>query len=130
MEFEHVHHLLKGIFASAGTRVLPMSNLDHFKHYKTFLNPSLAERFDFDPTADFQPELSIQENCWHSEGNGQGDFGFYLDGHYHSVIALTRWPRHHLIPASSSASPICGCWTTPSPSMLIRCPLTQEINKE
>ena len=92
-EFTHVHHLLKEIFASAGTRVLPMTDLDHFKHYKTFLNPSLADRFDFDATSDFAPELSIQENCWHSEGNGQGDFGFYMDGHYHSVIALTRWPR-------------------------------------
>ena len=93
MEFEHVHHLLKEIFASAGTRVLPMSDIDHFKHCKTFLNPSLADRFDFDAAQDFAPELSIQENCWHSEGNGQSDFGFYLDGHYHSVIALTRWPR-------------------------------------
>jgi len=93
MEFSHVHQSLVGIFANAGTRVLPMSDLDHFRHYKSFLNPSLAERFDFDPANDFQPELSIQENCWHSEGNGQSDFGFYLDGHYHSVIALTRWPR-------------------------------------
>src|SRR5271165_322397 len=92
-EFAHVHHLLKEIFASAGTRVLPMTDLDHFKHCKTFLNPSLADRFDFDAASDFQPELSIQENCWHSEGNGQSDFGFYLDGHYHSVLALTRWPR-------------------------------------
>jgi hypothetical protein len=93
MEFTHVHHLLKEIFASAGTRVLPMTDLDHFKHCKTFLNPSLADRFDFDAATVFAPELSIQENCWHSEGNGQSDFGFFLDGHYHSVIALTRWPR-------------------------------------
>ena len=93
IEFAHVHHLLKEIFASAGTRVLPMTDLDHFRHFKTFLNPSLTDRFDFDAASDFQPELSIQENCWNSEGNGQSDFGFYLDGHYHSVLALTRWPR-------------------------------------
>jgi hypothetical protein len=92
-EYSQIHHLLKEIFASAGTRVLPMSDLDHFRHYKSFLNPSLADRFDFDAAQDFVPELSIQENCWHSEGNGQSDFGFYLDGHYHSVITLTRWPR-------------------------------------
>src|ERR1039458_5829818 len=36
VEFTHVHHLLKEIFASAGTRVLPMNDLDHFKHYKLF----------------------------------------------------------------------------------------------
>ena len=92
-EFTQVFYLLKEIFASAGTRVLPMTDLDHFKHYKTFLNPSLADRFDFDAAGDFLPELYIQENCWHSEGNGQSDFGFFMDGHYHSVIALTRWPR-------------------------------------
>ena len=52
-EFTQVHHLLKEIFASAGSRVLPMNDVDHFRHYKTFLNPSLAERFDFDPANDF-----------------------------------------------------------------------------
>jgi hypothetical protein len=92
VEFAHVHHLFKDIFASTGTRVLPMTDVDHFRHYKQFLNPSLSERFDFDPAGDFVPELSIQENCWHSEGNGQSDFGFYLDGHYHSVIALRPVP--------------------------------------
>jgi hypothetical protein len=92
-EFEHIRAQLTDIFASTGTRIIPMTDLDHFRHYKMFLNPSLADRFDFDTAQDFAPELSIQENCWHSEGNGQSDFGFYLDGHYHSVIALTRWPR-------------------------------------
>ena len=92
-EFAHVQHLLVEIFASAGSRVLPMTDLDHFKHYKQFLNPSLADRFDFDAAQDFQPELSIQENCWHSEGAGQADFGFFMDGRYHSIIALSRWPK-------------------------------------
>lgn len=92
-EFGHVHRLLLEIFGSAGTRILPMDDLGHYRHFKSFLNPSLNDRFDFDPSEGFVPELSIQENCWHSEGNGQSDFGFFLDGHYHSVIALTRWPR-------------------------------------
>src|ERR1041385_8641537 len=92
-EFDHVYRLMVEIFSSAGTRVVPMNDLDHFRHYKRFLNPSLSDRFDFDPTVDFIPELSIQENCWHSEANGQSDFGFFMDGHYHSVIVLTRWPR-------------------------------------
>jgi hypothetical protein len=93
MEFGQVHQSLVRIFGGTATRVLAMNDTDHFKHYKTFLNPSLADRFDFDASQDFSPELSIQENCWHSEGNGQADFGFYMDSHYHSVIALTRWPR-------------------------------------
>ena len=92
-EFEHVHRLLLEIFDSTGSRVLPMTDLDHFRHFTRFLNPSFNDRFDFDPIEGFAPGLTIHENCWHSEGNGQSDFGFFLDGHYHSLIALTRWPR-------------------------------------
>jgi hypothetical protein len=128
-EFTQVHHLLKEIFASAGSRVLPMTDLDHFKHYKTFLNPSLADRFDFNCADDFQPELSIQENCWHSEGNGQSDFGFYLDGHYHSVIALTRWPRTTypgIIQRLTNLRLLDYAITVNVDPL----PITQEINKE
>ena len=128
-EFAHVQHLLVEIFASAGTRVLPMTDLDHFRHYKQFLNPSLSERFDFDPAADFVPELSIQENCWHSEGNGQSDFGFYMDGHYHSVIALTRWPRTTypgIIQRLTNLRLLDYAITVNVDPL----PITQEINKE
>src|SRR5437667_2283917 len=91
-EYEHTHRLLLEIFANTGTRIVPMTDLDHFRHYLRFLNPSLDDRFDYDFTAGFEPELSIQENCWHSEGNGQSDFGFFMDGHYHSIIVLNSWP--------------------------------------
>src|SRR5437879_122029 len=92
-EYEHTYRLLLEIFANTGTRIVPMTDLDHFRHYLRFLNPSLDDRCDYDFTAGFEPELSIQETCWHSEGNGQSDFGFFMDGHYHSIIVLTRWPR-------------------------------------
>src|ERR1700728_1914559 len=92
-EFEHVHEMLAGIFAGQGARIIPMKDADHYRHYKTFLNPSLSDRFDYDPIDGFDPELSIQENCWHSEGNGQADFGFFMDGRYHSIIVLSRWPK-------------------------------------
>ena len=70
-----------------------MKDADHYRHYTAFLNPTLADRFDYDPIDAFDPSLSIQENCWHSEANGQTDFGFWMDGHYHSTIVLTRWPK-------------------------------------
>lgn len=92
-EFEQKHELLTEIFAGQGARVIPMKDADHFRHCKMFLNPSLAERFDYDPIDGFDPQLSIQENCWHSEGNGQADFGFFMDGRYHSIIVLSRWPK-------------------------------------
>src|SRR5213594_1832246 len=84
-EYEHIHRLLLEIFGSNGARILPMSDLDPFRHYQRFLNHSLNDRFDYEPVDEFATGLSIQENCCHSEGNGQNDFGFFLDGHYHSL---------------------------------------------
>jgi len=92
-EFEHVHEMLTTIFSGQGARIIPMTDADHFRHFKAFMNPTLADRFDYDPIEGFLPEFSIQENCWHSEGNGQPDFGFFMDGHYHSLIVLSRWPK-------------------------------------
>jgi len=54
-EFDHVHRLVLEIFGSTGARVLPMSDLDHFRHIQRFLNPSLNDRFDFDPADGFAP---------------------------------------------------------------------------
>ena len=92
-EFAQVHETLNGIFSGQGARIIPMKDADHYRHFTAFLNPSLAERFDYDPLETFAPLLTIQQNCWLGEGNGQADFGFWMDGHYHSTIVLTRWPK-------------------------------------
>ncbi len=92
-QFEEVADTLRTIFG-ADTSVTPMDDLDHFTFYTKFLNPSLAERFDLDFSAQFNRELSIQENCWNGDGVGLQRIGFYLDGRYHSVFALKRWPSH------------------------------------
>ena len=70
-EFAQVHETIIGIFSGQGARIIPMSDADHFRHFTAYLNPSLAERFNYDALETFDPSLSIQENCWHSEGNGQ-----------------------------------------------------------
>jgi hypothetical protein len=92
-EFQQVHESLGIILSGQGARILPMNDADHYRHYKTFLNPSLSDRFDYDPLIEFEPDLTIHENCWQSEATGQNDFGFFMDGHYHSMIVLTRWPK-------------------------------------
>ncbi|MBX3742572.1 MAG: TraC family protein [Akkermansiaceae bacterium] len=92
-EFVQVREMLGGIFAGQGARLLPMTDADHYRHYARFLNPSFADRFDYDPLETFDPQRSIQENCWHSEGNGLSDSGFWMDGHYHSILTISRWPR-------------------------------------
>jgi hypothetical protein len=91
-EFAQLHGMLGQIFP--GARVEPMGDLDHYRQATRFLNPSLAERFDFDPLETFVPELSIQDNCWHSEAQGLSDGpGFWMDGYYHSLMVLHRWPK-------------------------------------
>jgi len=92
-EFDQIHEVLNGIFTGQGARIAPMNDADHYRHFSSFLNPSLSDRFDYDPIETFDPSESIQANCWHSEGAAQEDFGFWMDGHYHSMIVLTRWPK-------------------------------------
>ncbi len=91
-EFGQLHEMLGQIFH--GSRIDPTTDADHYRHTSRFLNPSLAERFDFDPLDTYVPELSIQENCWHSEANGLPEgSGFWMDGYYHSILVLHRWPK-------------------------------------
>lgn len=88
-DFDELGITLSTIFGH-GTTIRPMNDHDHFAYYKRFLNPTLADRFEFVPV--FNPELSIQELCWDSDGVGT-EKGFYLDGHYHNIFSLKRWPQ-------------------------------------
>src|SRR6516165_10513982 len=91
-EFEHLQQMLTNILA--GARITPMSDADHYRHCTTFLNPSLTWRFEYDTLETFDPQLTIQENCWHSEAQGIADTsGFWMDGFYHSILVVNRWPK-------------------------------------
>ncbi len=92
-EFEHFGATLTRLFASHGIRVTPMSEADHYQHYFHFLNPSFAQRGGDDPMRTFDPERSVQENCWLSEATGVSDVGFWMDGFYHGMLAVVRWPQ-------------------------------------
>jgi len=91
-QFEEFAATLRSVFGPE-TTVRPMDDLEHCACLRRFLNPGLAARGQEDPAAVFDPSLSIQENCWHGEGIGQPDGGFHLDGHFHAVLALARWPQ-------------------------------------
>lgn len=97
--FEHHEQILRHLFGSVGCRIAAMSDEDHFRHFAHQLNPSFRQRLGFDPISLFNPNHSIQENCWRSGGEGApglgsspAGYGFHLDGHYHNVIALRRRP--------------------------------------
>ncbi len=90
-QFDELTGTLRTIFGS-DTTVTPMDDLAHFSYCSKFLNPSLADRFDLDANGQFNPALSIQENCWNGDGVGLERIGFYLDGRYHTIFTLKRWP--------------------------------------
>lgn len=90
-QFSELTDTLRTIFG-ADTTVTPMDDLAHFAYCAKFLNPSFAERFDLDFAAQFNPALSIQENCCHADGVGLDRIGFYLDSRYHTIFTLKRWP--------------------------------------
>jgi hypothetical protein len=91
-EFEHLQQILTNILS--GARITPMNDADHYRHCTTFLNPSLGSRFGYDTLETFDPQLSIHQNCWHSEAQGIADTsGFWMDGFYHSILVINRWPK-------------------------------------
>jgi len=92
-EFAQIRHTLETIFNGQGVRITSMTDAEHYRHYASFLNPSYVERFNYDPAETFSPLSSIQQNCWHSEGVAQAETGFWMDGYYHTVISLSRWPK-------------------------------------
>ena len=79
-QFNQIDQFLQSLLSGRGGAVRPMTDADHFLHYLEFLNPSLPEQNVSDPLEFFDPEKSIQENCWHSEGRplDKPDTGFYL----------------------------------------------------
>lgn len=91
-QFEEFASTLRTVFGPE-TRVHPMNDAEHCACLRRFLNPSHARRTAESPADLFDPTLTMQENCWHSEGVGQRGGGFFLDGHYHAVLALSRWPQ-------------------------------------
>jgi hypothetical protein len=92
MEFEEFAQGLRMIFG-AETPVQPMDDVEHFLVLRRFLNPSLERRDDPSLDVEFDRECSVQENCWRSDGIGQTDGGFVLDGYFQAMLTLSRWPQ-------------------------------------
>ncbi|HEU5081320.1 MAG TPA: hypothetical protein VFT72_19060 [Opitutaceae bacterium] len=94
-EFNQIGQFLQALIGGSGGSVRPMNDADHFLHYLEFLNPSLYEQKISDPLEFFDPERTIQENCW----NGQcrplekPDTGFYHDGYYHGMLVMKSLPK-------------------------------------
>lgn len=90
-QYDEQTETLRTIFG-ADTPVTPMDDLGHFGYFLKFLNPSLAERCEVDSDAQFISKLSIQENCWNCDIVSLPAARFSLDGRFHSIFTLKRWP--------------------------------------
>src|SRR4029077_1409074 len=87
---------LREFLSPEGGKVHRLTQAEHYLHLTKFLNPSTNARAAEALLSQFDPELSIQENCWLSQGasgRNPADFHFYQDGYYHNLIALSRWPE-------------------------------------
>ncbi|MDX2225620.1 MAG: hypothetical protein SFY92_00755 [Verrucomicrobiae bacterium] len=95
-EFELLQSSLMNRFRPTGSSLLPMDDIDHFKHLSYFLRPSLHTRFNLDISNQFQPGESICRNCLNSEMQGglrhRPAFGFAWDGFYQNILVLSRLP--------------------------------------
>ena len=70
-----------------------MTDVDHFQHYKT----SSIRRW---PTAlistrprIFSPNFPFRKIAGTAKATARAISGSVMDGHYHSIIVLTRWPQ-------------------------------------
>jgi hypothetical protein len=92
-EFAEFGHQLHALFSGISGGAIPMTNEDHFKVILHTLNPSIAQRFGFDPVQGFNINRSILDNCWHGALRGRGGTrGFWLDEYEHGVLVLKNWP--------------------------------------
>lgn len=90
-QFDDFAATLRSIFHGEAA-VAAMDDETHCTYVRSFLNPTLAHWGERSaPHVD--PALTIQEQCWLGEGIGQPDGGFHLDGHYHAILTLDRWPQ-------------------------------------
>lgn len=78
-----------------GGRVRVMDDAAHFRAWKAFCQPAWR-RNSLAGDPDFDPSLSLLDNCWPGGGvassDGEGGVCFRMDGHYHSMLVLRRWP--------------------------------------
>lgn len=74
--------------------VIPLDDLDNFINYRDFLNPSLLNQDREVAAREFDPEASIQELVFRSDGVKveAENASFHFGGNYQSIFAISRWP--------------------------------------
>lgn len=91
-QFEEFANTVRTILGPE-TPVRLMTDADHYRCYRRILNPGWAHRAGDQGLAGFDPERTLQENCLTGEAVPQPGGGFHLDGCYHAILTLDRWPK-------------------------------------
>lgn len=94
--FEDRLELVRMVFPEAN--VVGMGDKDHYAFIKRFFNPSFWQmphsgesRYE-----GFDPDASLMDNCMPGDGisvQGDGWVGFKMDGYYHALLVMRRWPQ-------------------------------------
>jgi hypothetical protein len=91
-QFAEFETALRVVFGNE-TAIRAMDDAAHHADLFAFLNPCAALSRNPHGGREVDPALTIQENCWHSDGIGQPEGGFVLDGVHHGILVLSRWPK-------------------------------------
>lgn len=91
--FNNLHRTLQQSFG-AFARVTALSDADNFLNFRNFLNPSLLTQTRADALREFDPEASIQELTFRSDGIAidAEEASFHFAGHYQTLFVISRWP--------------------------------------
>lgn len=91
--FENLHRALQQSFGSFGQAV-PLDEEETFLTYRNLLNPSLRTQSREAALREYDPEATIQELTFRSDGVAVEDAhaSFHFAGHYHSLFVISRWP--------------------------------------
>lgn len=83
---------LASLFYQYNCDVIPMKESDYFSHYIELFCPDLKRKTI--EKLKFNPAKTALEQCVSGAAKDFSDFGFYMGGMYHNIIALKSAPRN------------------------------------
>ena len=83
-------HRLTALFSQYNCDVIPMKDDDYFRHYLELFSPDLKRKVI--DKLEFNPSKSALEQCVSGSAKDFSDFGFYMGGMYHNIVALKSAP--------------------------------------
>ena len=90
-KFNDIHISFLQVFGSS-TMIRKMNTPEHYLFAKEIGNPSLSDRFDYDPMIEFDPERPLYDSCFNSDVLILEEGVFKSDDYYHQYLTIEQWP--------------------------------------